>query len=81
MEQSVHKKYVKVKADFTVEGEIIPCSIEDEEGNIYEIQRITDIRRAACLRAGGRGLRFTCVVDGYEKKIYYEENNKWFVEV
>ncbi len=84
MEQSIHKKYIKVNADFTVEGNVIPCSVEDDEGNVFEIQKIIDIRRAACLRAGGMGLRFTCIVDGYEKKIYYEDSkdsNKWFVEV
>ena len=46
----------------------------------YEINRIIDVRRAACLRAGGRGIRFTCIIDGNEKHLYYEDGKKWFVE-
>lgn len=49
-------------------------------GDRYEIQRIKHICRAASLRAGGVGMRYTCIIDGKESHLYYEDNNMWFVE-
>ena len=74
------KVYVNVNAQFTESGEVIPKSIIWTDGVTYEINRITDVRRAACLRAGGSGIRFTCIIDGNEKHLYYEDGKKWFVE-
>ena len=68
------KVYVEVDAVFT------PKSLRWRDGSLYEIQRVTDIRYAACLAAGGRGLRYTCIIDGHSSHVYYEGNNRWFVE-
>lgn len=27
-----------------------------------------------------RGIRYTCIIDGKESHLYYEDNNMWFVE-
>ena len=52
--------------------------------NVYEIQQIEDVRRAAGLKAGGVGQRYTCVVKGesvhwenriYMGKIVHEKDN------
>ena len=51
-----------------------------KDGQIYEIQRVTDVRRAASLKAGGVGIRYTCIVNGRESHLFYEDNNMWFVE-
>ena len=45
-----------------------------------EIQKVTDVRRAASLKAGGAGIRYTCIVDGKESHLFYEDNNMWFME-
>ena len=42
--------------------------------------RVKDKRRAASTRAGGVGERYTCVVDGKEIFLFYEDNNMWFME-
>lgn len=47
---------------------------------VYEIQKVTDVRRAASLKAGGAGIRYTCIVDGKESHLFYEDNNMWFME-
>ena len=44
-----------------------------EDGREYEITRITDARRAASLKAGGVGMRYTCMVEGKAVHLYYEE--------
>ena len=51
-----------------------------EDGRKYEITRVKDKRRAASTRAGGVGERYTCVVDGKEIFLFYEDNNIWFME-
>ena len=51
-----------------------------EDGVEYEISKVKDIRRAASLKAGGAGMRYTCVGDGKEVYLFYEDNNMWFME-
>ena len=74
------KIYVKVAAEFTPDGLLKPMWITWEDGRKFEIQRITDCRRAASLKAGGVGLRYTCIISGSPLKQFYEEKYKWFVE-
>lgn len=74
------KIYVDVIAEFSKEGRLIPKSIRWEDGNVYEIDRIIDVRRAASLKAGGVGMRYTCIIHSQEKHLYYEDNNLWFME-
>ncbi|MBR6478402.1 MAG: hypothetical protein IKS85_08130 [Lachnospiraceae bacterium] len=75
------KVYVDVKAMFSKDGQLTPTSIIWKDGTEYEIQRVKDVCRAASLRAGGAGLRYTCIISGRESHLYYEENNQWFVEM
>ena len=58
------KIYVDVNATFTKDGRLLPRSFIWKDGQIYEIQRVTDVRRAASLKAGGVGIRYTCIVNG-----------------
>ena len=74
------KVYVDVTARFTNDGRLIPTSVIWTDGHVYDIQRVTDVRRAASLKAGGVGMRYTCVIDGKDMHLFYEDNNLWFVE-
>ena len=80
IEESPYKVYVNVNALFTDEGSMIPKAILWEDGKTYEIQKVTDIRRAASLKAGATGIRYTIYVDGYETHLYYGDDHRWFVE-
>ena len=51
-----------------------------DDNKRYPIDRITDVRYATSLKAGGCGIRYTCRILGKERYIFLEEN-KWFVEV
>jgi len=75
-----NKVYVDVIAEFTKDGILRPKSFRWPDGREYEIQRIKDIRRDASLKAGGVGLRYTCVIHGGDHYLFYEDNNKWFME-
>lgn len=75
-----NKVYVDVMAEFSKEGILTPKSFRWIDGVVYEIQRVKDIRRAASLRAGGVGIRYTCIVNGRDSYLFYEDNNLWFME-
>lgn len=75
----IRKVYVEVTVKIDTEGEITPISVTWEDGTIYEIDRILDIKRAASTKAGGIGIRYTCRILNQESYLYYE-NPKWFVE-
>ena len=75
-----NKIYVDVNATFSKDGRLIPKSFIWTDGHVYDIQRVKNVCRAASLKAGGVGMRYTCVVDGRESHLYYEDNNMWFLE-
>lgn len=74
------KVYVDVIAYFTSEGKLIPVCLKWTDGRKYEVDKVLDVRRAASLKAGGVGTRYTCLIHGQQKHLYYEDNFKWFVE-
>ena len=74
------KVYVDVNATFSKDGRLIPKSFIWTDGHMYEIQKVKDVCRAASRKAGGVGIRYTCIIDGRESHLYYEDNNMWFVE-
>lgn len=73
------KVYVAVTARFETDGRLAPLSITWEDGSEYGIDRIVDVRRAASLKAGGAGIRYTVKIGNTETFLFLEEN-KWFVE-
>ena len=73
------KVYVEVAAVFSPEGQILPRSIRWEDGTVFAVDRVTDIRRAAALKAGGCGLRYTIRIGGRQTYLFFDED-RWFVE-
>ena len=73
------KAYVSVIAQFGREGKILPLQIEWEDGRVFCVDRVLEIRPAASLKAGGHGLRYTCRIAGRQTYLFLEEN-RWFVE-
>ena len=73
------KVYVDVDAHFTKDGELIPRALFWEVGRRYEIDKVTQIARRASLKAGGAGMRYTCMIGGQQSYLFYEVD-KWFVE-
>ena len=73
------KEYVKVRADFTIDGRLVPLKFRAEEGPPQVIDWIVDVRPAPSLKAGGQGTRYTCRVG--ERLIYlFNDRNRWFTE-
>ena len=49
------KRYVKVRADFELDGRIRPLLFREEDGPAFRIDRVLDVRQAASRKAGGQG--------------------------
>lgn len=73
------KVYVEVTARFDTEGKITPLSLVWEDGSVFGIDKVLDCRRAASLKAGGIGIRYTIQIGGRKSYLYYEDP-RWFVE-
>ena len=69
----------KVNADFDLDGNIRPRAITWEDGRVFEIDRVLDVRRAASLKAGGLGIRYICRIRGKEVRLFNDEGH-WFME-
>ena len=78
--QNPDKVYVDVTVRFNRDGVVSPVSFIWEDVAAYDIDRVVNVRRAASTRAGGTGIMFTCIVDGRKSHLFYEENNRWFME-
>ena len=74
------KKYVEVTAHHNAQGFVRPLILWWDVGRKYEIDRVLDVRRAASLKAGGIGIRYTCRILGKERYLYLDED-KWYVNV
>ena len=44
----------------------------------FEVDKILDVRRAACQSVGGVGDRYTCRIQGKESYLWFEKG-RWFV--
>ena len=73
------KEYVKVRADFGLDGSIRPLKFRPENGPAVVIDQILDVRQAPSLKAGGQGTRYTCRAG---ERVYYlfHDRSLWFIE-
>lgn len=81
--QQYKKQYVNVFVKYCSDGTMMPMSIEWIDGSRYMIDRITDVRRAASLKCGGIGLRYTVKIQGKQRMLYFEDmpdKKRWFLE-
>lgn len=77
----MRKVYVTVNAVFSPSGHVKPISFLWEDERCYQVDRVLDCQRAASLKAGGVGLRYTVMVRGKQTYMWLEDGeNKWFME-
>lgn len=77
--ENPYKVYVAVHVYVDETGGVHPRQIIWEDGHLYEIDRVVDVRHAASLRAGGQGERYTCRILGRETYLFCE-HGRWYVE-
>ena len=73
---------------FNEDGLMISKSLVWEDDTTYHIDKVTDIRQAAALKAGGQGDRYTIHINGRQSYLFFERSanisgniiGRWFVE-
>ena len=70
---------VEVIAAFDLDGNVHPKAIIWEDGRVFDIDRVLDVRRAASLKAGGLGSRYICRIRGKTVALFNDEGY-WFIE-
>ena len=76
--QEREKRYIPVVVRFDENGRMRPLVIEFDDGERYTVDKILDVRRAACQSVGGVGDRYTCLIGGHETYLWIEKG-RWFV--
>ena len=82
------KVYVDVDVSIRQDGFMTPKSLVWEDGTRYFIDKVTDIRQAAAMKAGGQGDRYTIIINGKQSYLFFERSanmsgnviGRWFVE-
>ena len=82
------KVYVRVGVIFREDGAMLPRSLVWEDGRRYAIDRVVSVRPAYAERAGGQGDRYTVMVGGQERYLFFEHSTdagdqnvgRWFIE-
>ena len=78
--QEIKKEYVSILAQIHRDGTIQPLGIRLQDGRKYDIDEIKDKCRAASLKAGGCGIRYTIRI-GARDTYLFDEDGRWFVEL
>lgn len=77
------KTYVDVIVLYNSDGRIIPKCILWDDGRSYDIDKIIDVRRAASLKSGGMGWRYTVTIGEHRRILFFEDVPdipRWFIE-
>ena len=82
------KVYVEVISVTKPDGLMLPRALVWEDGQKYKIDKVSQIKQAAAMKAGGQGDRYTIWVNGQQSYLFFERNGsiagnnigRWFVE-
>lgn len=75
----MRKVFVDVVVKYTRDGKKIPLSVIWADGRKFEVDRVLNMKRAASLKVGGQGIRYSCRISGRETFLWLEDG-RWFVE-
>ncbi len=79
---SFRKVCVDMLAQFSSQGGVRPLVLTWTDGRKYTVERVRMVERAPARVNAVLPVRYTCVIGGKEKLIYFEpERMRWFVEV
>ena len=79
-EEIVLRKDISVIAKMTSDRKVLPLQIVWEDGRIFDIDKILEIRPAASTKGGGMGLRYKVRIKNQEKYLFLD-GYVWFIEV
>ncbi len=77
----LRKVCVEVTANFSREGVVRPLSLVWEDGRTLFVDKVKAVERAPARVSALLPVRYTCVILGKERWLYYEPSRqRWFVE-
>ena len=73
------KNFVKVIVSFDCDGTLTPKVIIWDDAQSFNIDKITDIRFTPSPKNENAGIRYTCLIHGKQRYLFFE-NSRWFVK-
>lgn len=73
------KVYVEVCAMFDRDGNMTPISVTWENGTIYRVDKVIDVRRDFRSVHGKDSMRYSVMIGNNKTELFYEDP-AWFVE-
>ena len=74
-----YKAYVDVIIRVDREGRKTPLYFFWEDGRRYRVDKVLEVLPRASQKAGGRGMRYTCIIQG-QQRFLFNEDGRWFIE-
>lgn len=74
----LYKRYVDVVTMINKTGELMPLTMVWDNGVMYEIDQVLEVRNAAS-QVGGCGMLYRCRIGKVERNLFFERN-RWFIE-
>ena len=83
----IHKIYVSVEAIFKIDGSVVPKRIYWKNGQVFDIDKIMEVRPACSLHSGGAGMRYKIKIGQNIRYLFCEGQNamrqhafcRWFI--
>lgn len=73
------RKYIEVYAQWDKEGHVTPLAVELDNEKRYRVERVVRKHPMSVIVNGGIGMRYTVVIDGRERHLYYD--GRWWILV
>ena len=74
------RKDITVIAKMFANKKVQPLKIEWEDGRIFDIDKVLDVRPAASTKGGGMGLRYKVRI-GQNERYLFLDGYTWFIEM
>ena len=62
------KIFVEITARHDINGNVRPLAIKWEDGRVFDVEPLLDVRQAPSLKGGGLSTRYTCRI--CNKKVF-----------
>ena len=72
--------YVEAVVDIDPDGRQRPLAIYWGDGRCFVVDRVLESRRAASMKVGGHGIRYTVEICGRTKHLWHSDDGRWYVE-
>ena len=66
--------------DIDPDGRQRPLAIYWGDGRCFVVDRVLESRRAASMKVGGHGIRYTVEICGRTKHLWHSDDGRWYVE-